>query len=400
LFKLAEAQDAEGNSTLHACVLANQVQVCQDVLLALPRTEAVALLRRRNFANMLATDEALGKQAHEKEAQIGQAAQVLALFCQQFNQAEDVSVASAMGRGGAVRRRKGSDPSSGLERRPQATPVPMHVEGVSGERADDKAAAAAGDLLQLAAAATSCATGRARGSQSSARPRDAKPYQRRSAARGGRGGHEESSGDERDCWLPGGYWWHNNRTPMPSGRQPGELAGWTPLAGELNQQRLQDQREALSHKELFVQGLESRDDAAAYLQQLGTHASGEPGLGAARDSAEQVAAPITHSVDDSDISRSSTFRQLASWGGFRRHFKEEEGKEGAGPVADTPSSELHEIDADVAMQPGALPEEWKQKLQEQLLAKRAEVLATQKKLESLSLEQQELEMLFTHVRTR
>lgn len=69
-------------------------------------------------------------------------------------------------------------------------------------------------------------------------------------------------------------------------------------------------------------------------------------------------------------------------------------------MADTPSSELHEIDADVAMQPGALPEEWKQKLQEQLLAKRAEVLATQKKLESLSLEQQELEMLFTHVRTR
>lgn len=276
---------------------------------------------------MLATDEALGNQAHEKDARIGKAAQVLALFCQQFNQVEDVSMASAMGRGGAVRRRKGSDPSSALERRPQATPVPMHVEGVSGERADDKAAAAAGDLLQLAAAATSCATGRARGSQSSARPRDTKPYQRRSAARGGRGGHEESSGDERDCWLPGGYWWHNNRTPMPSGRQPGELAGWTPLAGELNQQRLQDQREALSHKELFVQarampnrshpdgcsrvlplislfpclalwsqGLESRDDAAAYLQQLGTHASGEPGLGAARDSAEQVCSCLRNSV--------------------------------------------------------------------------------------------------------
>ena len=38
---------------------------------------------------------------------------------------------------------------------------------------------------------------------------------------------------------------------------------------------------------------------------------------------------------------------------------------------------------------------WRQQLEEQLLAKRAEIMATQRKLESLSLEQQELEMLFT-----
>ena len=57
------------------------------------------------------------------------------------------------------------------------------------------------------------------------------------------------------------------RTPM---RRPsaGELLGWRPLAGELNQQRLQDQRQTLSRQEQIVMGLGSRDDAAAYLQQL------------------------------------------------------------------------------------------------------------------------------------
>ena len=38
---------------------------------------------------------------------------------------------------------------------------------------------------------------------------------------------------------------------------------------------------------------------------------------------------------------------------------------------------------------------WKDRLRDQLLQKRAEIIATQQRLESLSLEQQELEMLYT-----
>lgn len=95
--------------------------------------------------------------------------------------------------------------------------------------------------------------------------------------------------------------------------------------------------------------------------------------------------PITRSVDDSAIEKSSAFKQLASWGGFRRHFidgtKEDAGQGEAGQASASDAQHTEE--------------EWKLRLQEQLLAKRAEILATQKKLESLSLEQQELEMLYT-----
>ena len=101
----------------------------------------------------------------------------------------------------------------------------------------------------------------------------------------------------------------------------------------------------------------------------------------------QVRVPITRSVDDSAIERSSAFKQLASWGGFRRHFID-----GTKEDEQAPRGEADQASA-INAQP--TDEEWKLRLQEQLLAKRAEILATQKKLESLSLEQQELEMLYT-----
>ena len=92
---------------------------------------------------------------------------------------------------------------------------------------------------------------------------------------------------------------------------------------------------------------------------------------------------LTSSVDDSAIERHSTFKQLASWGGFRRHFKEEEdGGHGS------PRSEQRRLES-------RPPAEWKLRLHDQLLAKRAEIAATQQKLESLSLEQQALERLFS-----
>lgn len=306
-----------------------------------------------------------------------------------------------------MRRRKGSEGSASAlaEKRPPAAAAgSMDVDESPGISDDGKAAAAAGDLLQLAAAASGVTGGRSRAAQPAQRSRDAKPYQRaRAGGRGGRAGG--GAGD--DCWLPGGFWWQDSRTPMPSGRQPGELAGWSPLAGELNQQRLQEQRHTLSQKEQIVMGLGSRHDAAAYLQQLGGHASVEHTAGTVEGSKEVL--PITTSVDDSVIDHSSTYKQLASWGGFRRHFK--------GEVADgrdeeegdaTPASQQgpHAATATPAPTPMSAPplaasnaaaadaEGWKQRLHEQLVAKRAEIMATQQRLESLSLEQQELEVLY------
>jgi len=195
--------------------------------------------------------------------------------------------------------------------------------------------------------------------------------------------------------------------PMPSGRQPGELAGWTPLAGEMTQQRLQEQREALNQKEQLVQGLGSRDDAAAYLQQLQHQPAGHQRLGPQADAmhmeghADDGSMPhLTRAVDDSAIERTSTFKQLASWGGFRRHFKGEEGGHSS------PRSDRGDAQTGVGDQERAAdgvrgrvesrpPADWKLHLQEQLLAKRAEIMATQQKLESLSLEQQALERLFS-----
>jgi len=170
--------------------------------------------------------------------------------------------------------------------------------------------------------------------------------------------------------------------PMPPGRQPGELAGWTPLAGEMTQQRIQEQRQALNQKEQLVQGLGSRDDAAAYLQQLQHQPAGHP-ADAMHTEGLADEPHLTSSVDDSAIERHSTFKQLASWGGFRRHFKEEEdGGHGS------PRSEQRRLES-------RPPAEWKLRLHDQLLAKRAEIAATQQKLESLSLEQQALERLFS-----
>ena len=126
-------------------------------------------------------------------------------------------------------------------------------------------------MLQLAAAASGCAlsagssmqpnASRSRGSVPP-RARDAKPYQRPGPkGRGGRGDATSLRGGvaDKDCWLPGGFWWKDSQTPMPPGRQPGELAGWTPLAGERAQQLLQDQKMVLSRQEQLVQARPPRN---------------------------------------------------------------------------------------------------------------------------------------------
>lgn len=113
---------------------------------------------------------------------------------------------------------------------------------------------------------------------------------------------------------------------------------------------------------------------------------------------QSSAEAITSSVDDSSIERASAFKQLASWGGFRRHYVEggsrEEGgwpHNGEAPAVATNVSVPLLTLADGGEDNAA----WRYHLHEQLLAKRAEVLATQRKLQSLSLEQRELERLYT-----
>lgn len=381
--ELVEAADNEGHGILHALVLAGQGAAARSLLTALPRAEAMMLLHRRTHAGAVATrlGPAVGMPA-ERHAAVAAATADLVQLAQEFQAAggEETPgggvsappVPTASGRGGAVRRRKSSHGDVGLA---------ADKSGVAGldpdPQSSDDGKTAAADLLSLAAAATSAAsTGRARAGSERARQRDAKPYQRRGGARGGRGGG--GRGGEQECWLPGGLWWEDNSTPMPTGRQPGELAGWQPLAGDLTQQRLQEQKTALSHKEQLVRGLGSRDDAAAYLQQLG-HGGGGPS-----NSAEA----ITSSVDDSAIERSSTFKQLASWGGFRRAFVEGADVDGAAGAPAQSTGEGASAESEEAA---------RRVLHEQLMAKRAEVLATQKKLESLSLEQQALEQLVTRV---
>ena len=269
------SQGPDGNSVLHALVLAGEAQAARGVVLALPSAEALALLRRRNHASALATELTVWPDAPpEHGAAVGRAALELATLAQQLapqqrppptqeapqpaSSAAAASVSTgSMGRGGAVRRRKsgsegGADPSKGASKGPSRGAVCNSAPSSSDE---GKAAAAAGDLLQLAAAAAGVAPpnpGRARANQPVSRQRDAKPYQRRGAARGGgRGGKGDDA--QKECWLPGGFWWQDNRTPMPTGRQPGELAGWSPLAGDLTQQRMQEEHRVLSVKEHFVQ---------------------------------------------------------------------------------------------------------------------------------------------------
>ena len=102
------------------------------------------------------------------------------------------------------------------------------------------------------------------------------------------------------------------------------------------------------------------------------------------------------------IEHTSTFKQLASWGGFRRHFKEGEGREEEdGHTGADTRWRTSPLEAPLGAPASAIvPEVWKQTLHEQLVAKRAEVQAMQRKLESLSLEQQQLEYLYTSAHAR
>jgi len=307
------ARDREGNSVLHALTLAGQVDACRTILSTMQRNDAEILLLRRNFEGRLVTELDTSAVAPNHQGGVLASIQILAMLARQ------IACAGDGGRGGAVRRRSPSNEDM------------LDAGGGSDASDSTSKSAAAADLLQLAASGGSVGgSSRGRGLHSASR-RTNKPYNRPASACGNR----RKGGDSASEWLPGGCWWQDSRTPMPPGRQPGELAGWTPLAGEVTQREMQEQKQALNLTEQRVQGLESRDQALAYLEKM-QHPSAQT----------QV---IKSAVDDSVIGVESTpFRNLAKWGGFRRHFKEGEEAEQEAPTgtdADQQLAREHELQA-------------------------------------------------------
>lgn len=148
-----------------------------------------------------------------------------------------------------------------------------------------------------------------------------------------------------------------------------------------------------------MQGLESRDDAAAYLQQLKRMATSGRGsdsnevnvcsylrcpcrrLHQECSSSHLTRVPpglqrraITSSVDDSVIAHNTTWKQLATWGGFRRHFKGEESQSPSAGITPSPPVATALASAGVPAVRGHV--------QEQLEAKRLEVLEARKRLQA------------------
>ena len=252
----AEAHDSEGNSVLHVLAFAGQIDRIQQLLVKLPRMQAAMLLSRINARGKLAHELELSSVQPPQQPAVSATLQLLqqmhASYC--LGQAAALPIDITM-RGTAARAR---GPVG-------AVAAPAFV----GRDGDNSSLGAARDLLSLAGARSNAEPNRARQGLH-ARPRSAnKPYSRpsrNSSRRDSNTGSESSKSGE--CWLPGGLWWQEKNTPMPSGRQPGELAGWTSLVDEQTQQRMQEQKEVLDMKGQHVQGLESVDQAVAYLDGL------------------------------------------------------------------------------------------------------------------------------------
>lgn len=221
-----------------------------------------------------------------------------------------VAAPASVGRGGALRRLSTGNAASVPHERAES-----HDSHPSSSNSDDSTSiGAAKYLLSLAGGWPNAEPNRVRQGGHTRQRSANKPYSRPSGIPSRRNSHNGlEASKSQDCWLPGGFWWQEKNTPMPSGRQPGELAGWTSLVDERTQQLMQEQKDVLNIKGQHVQGLESLDEAVAYLDGL-RHAE-----------AGASARPLNSAVDDSMIGRESQFRQLASWGGFRRYFKVSKG---------------------------------------------------------------------------
>ena len=416
--ELCAVQTEAGQTAVHVLALAGRGDTIRALLQALPRAEAAALLNRRDGTARLAHQQPLELVASPLQpAARDVLREVEALWREVVppeEQQQAVPVPAAVGgagavgqqpagRGGAVRRRSGSGTAAGAGAGAGAGARAMDAVPAKSKspEMDDARSAAAGDLLQLAAAA-SCsqpAGSRAR----TARPRDTKPYQRPGKGRGGGAQGRDTS------WLPGGLWWQEPNATIPAGRQPGEFAGWQPLADQDRQQQVQQQKQLISEKEMLVKGLESRDDAIDYMYRLKATCNDVELAGASAASvaaaASTEAQPIRQSVDDSVITPSNIgWKQLAGqapgghrYGGFRRHFVDappqalpsESPKLVQSPHAQSASAAPG--GASPAAAAAALPDSVFGSLAQRLQEKRAEVLATRRALEALIEEERELE---------
>ena len=412
--ELCAVQTEAGQTAVHVLALAGRGDTIRALVQALPRAEAAALLNRRDSTARLAHQQPLELVATPLQPAARDVLREVEALWREVVPPEEQQQAAPMpvsvggggaagqqaaGRGGAVRRRSGSGTAAGAGASAGVRATEVAPAKTKSPEMDDARSVAAGDLLQLAAAA-SCSqpTGsRARTS----RPRDAKPYQRPGKGRGGGQGRDTS-------WLPGGLWWQEPNATIPAGRQPGEFAGWQPLADQDRQQQEQQQKQLISEKEMLVKGLESRDDAIDYMYRLKATCN-DVELAAASATSVAAAAsteaqPIRQSVDDSVITPSNIgWKQLTGnlpgghrYGGFRRHFVD-------APPQALPSESPKLVQSPHAKSasaaPGgsspaaaaALPDSVFGSLAQRLQEKKAEVLAARRALEALLEEERELE---------
>lgn len=381
--ELCAVQTEAGQTAVHVLALAGRGDTIRALLQALPRAEAAALLNRRDGAARLAHQQPLELVASPLQPAARDVLREVEALWREVVPPSGTAAGAGAGAGAGAR---------AMDAVPAKSKSP---------EMDDARSAAAGDLLQLAAAA-SCsqpAGSRAR----TARPRDTKPYQRPGKGRGGGAQGRDTS------WLPGGLWWQEPNATIPAGRQPGEFAGWQPLADQDRQQQVQQQKQLISEKEMLVKGLESRDDAIDYMYRLKATCNDVELAGASAASVAAVASteaqPIRQSVDDSVITPSNIgWKQLAGqapgghrYGGFRRHFVDappqalpsESPKLVQSPHAQSASAAPG--GASPAAAAAALPDSVFGSLAQRLQEKRAEVLATRRALEALIEEERELE---------
>ena len=431
---------------LHILVLAGRGETCRALTQALPRAEAAKLLTRRDGAGRLPHEISEAEMPAQAMAAIRAARRDVEALWRDVDRAAGGAASAAAerarsactspmagaalqgraseapsspgsarpGRGGAVRRRSGSHTTLHTLASHPAIPASSSVDQL---RETAQTVAAADDLMQLCAAPCARAP----------RPRGTKPYQRP--------GKRGSGSQGKECWLPGGLWWEDPRgaAAIPAGRQPGELQGWDPLGAERTQQNRVEQKQLLLEKEEAVQDLESRDDAVAFCHRLKASCSNHEH--SATSALATLAAPITETVcsrltltltltltlnpnpnpnpnqvDDSVLDKSSQFKRLAAWGGFRRQFVQDEvqedghpaptaQKQGKAPAEPAPRTALPAGAPSFAAAPAAAAQpafgaavdpQLFAPLQQRLYAKKAEVLAARQALAQLLEEERQL----------
>ena len=229
--ELTCARDAYGHTALHAMVLAGQLDSCRALTSALSPAETLAMLRLRNAA---------GRRAHEM-GRDGVPPQLQTACDLAARHVAELLAALEPREDGAAPTADVPSPTT-----PAAAFDLLQLAGVSlSDRGQQPAAPAA------PAAPTPPCRGRP---GAGSRHRAARPHLRPGVATKPSASITKARKMGKDCWLPGGLWWQDAaRLPLPPGRQPGELAGWSPLVDVNLQRMMHEQKAALERKEKLVQ---------------------------------------------------------------------------------------------------------------------------------------------------